>query len=319
MRCCLPLIIDRSTSSDHYSGIAVLGFQAPTFDELVSLLLKEQAEVVSLLQDDPVKMSWATFIKAWSSTSEMRENPRAVLEFEATSAIDLSIAAAIRPPRFVSHYDWWSRHSDRSSGLRYIQLFHIDYLGTSQYFHVVKGAKHLFMLEPTPANIAKIRTLDNYATHPRDAPLNADDKSFDWVMQQHVHLVRLVEGQTIIIPGGWIHAVYTPVNTVVISGNFLHDSSLPEQIACWENNVRDDPENTELAVVIGLASRAAETLAASQRAGHNVPASSHLKLLLDFLAAVSVNAIWDKVRLSLTTKDRKQMIRGIQALKSLDL
>ena len=33
--------------------------------------------------------------------------------------------------------------------------------------------------------------------------------------------VDLHEGDTLIIPSGWIHAVYTPVDSMVFGGNFL--------------------------------------------------------------------------------------------------
>jgi F-box/leucine-rich repeat protein 10/11 len=33
--------------------------------------------------------------------------------------------------------------------------------------------------------------------------------------------VDLSEGDTMLIPSGWIHAVWTPENSLVIGGNFL--------------------------------------------------------------------------------------------------
>jgi F-box/leucine-rich repeat protein 10/11 len=37
-----------------------------------------------------------------------------------------------------------------------------------------------------------------------------------------------------IIPSGWIHGVYTPQDSIVIGGNFLHACSLPMQIRVYE-------------------------------------------------------------------------------------
>ena len=34
--------------------------------------------------------------------------------------------------------------------------------------------------------------------------------------------ISLHEHQTLVIPTGWIHAVYTPIDSVVLGGNFLH-------------------------------------------------------------------------------------------------
>jgi hypothetical protein len=48
--------------------------------------------------------------------------------------------------------------------------------------------------------------------------------------KEHVVRVTLQENQTMIIPSGWIHCVYTPVDTVVTSGNFLHGYDIEMQL-----------------------------------------------------------------------------------------
>uniref|UniRef100_A0A915MZU8 JmjC domain-containing protein n=1 Tax=Meloidogyne javanica TaxID=6303 RepID=A0A915MZU8_MELJA len=40
----------------------------------------------------------------------------------------------------------------------------------------------------------------------------------------------LKQGATLIIPSGWIHCVYTPCDSLVFGGNFLHSFSMPMQI-----------------------------------------------------------------------------------------
>ena len=52
--------------------------------------------------------------------------------------------------------------------------------------------------------------------------------------------VTLEENQTLIIPTGWIHAVYTPVDSIVIGGNFLHGLDIQGQldIHCLETRTR---------------------------------------------------------------------------------
>lgn len=42
--------------------------------------------------------------------------------------------------------------------------------------------------------------------------------------------VELGPGQTVMLPSGWIHAVYTPVDTLVFGGNFLHSRHIPMQL-----------------------------------------------------------------------------------------
>lgn len=38
-------------------------------------------------------------------------------------------------------------------------------------------------------------------------------------------------GQTLLIPPGWVHAVYTPEDSLVFGGNFLHGFHTKTQIA----------------------------------------------------------------------------------------
>lgn len=44
----------------------------------------------------------------------------------------------------------------------------------------------------------------------------------------------LRQGQTMLIPTGWIHAVYTPVDSLVFGGNFLHSLNIPIQLQIYE-------------------------------------------------------------------------------------
>ena len=43
--------------------------------------------------------------------------------------------------------------------------------------------------------------------------------------------ILLEEGQTLIIPTGWIHAVYTPQDSLVFGGNFLHGLEIKKQLS----------------------------------------------------------------------------------------
>lgn len=42
--------------------------------------------------------------------------------------------------------------------------------------------------------------------------------------------VTLTEGNTFFIPTGWIHAVYTPKDSLVFGGNFLHSYGIDKQL-----------------------------------------------------------------------------------------
>ena len=42
--------------------------------------------------------------------------------------------------------------------------------------------------------------------------------------------VVLNAGETLMIPSGWIHAVFTPKPSLVFGGNFLHSVNIPMQL-----------------------------------------------------------------------------------------
>ena len=46
--------------------------------------------------------------------------------------------------------------------------------------------------------------------------------------------VILDRGNTLLIPSGWIHAVYTPRDSLVFGGNFLHSFSIEKQLRVAE-------------------------------------------------------------------------------------
>ena len=46
--------------------------------------------------------------------------------------------------------------------------------------------------------------------------------------------VHLQAGDTFLIPPGWIHGVYTPVDSIVFGGNFLHSLNIGMQLKIYE-------------------------------------------------------------------------------------
>ena len=80
--------------------------------------------------------------------------------------------------------------------------FHIDLGGSSVFYHLVKGRKTFYCIEPTDSNLALFEGWlgeDSVA-----APNFFGDKA------EGCFEVNLLEGQLLFIPSGWIHAVWTP-------------------------------------------------------------------------------------------------------------
>ncbi|KAH7410452.1 hypothetical protein DE146DRAFT_644993 [Phaeosphaeria sp. MPI-PUGE-AT-0046c] len=90
--------------------------------------------------------------------------------------------------------------------------FHVDFGGSSVYYHIVKGRKVFFFIPPTKQNLKKY---EDWCLSP--------NQGHDWLGKQvkECYRVDLYPGDTMLIPSGWIHAVWTPEDSLVIGGNFL--------------------------------------------------------------------------------------------------
>ncbi|CAO4374539.1 unnamed protein product [Caenorhabditis nigoni] len=109
--------------------------------------------------------------------------------------------------------------------------FHVDFGGSSVYYHIFKGQKIFYIAEPTEANLAA------YEAH------ETSHSSSEWFgdkIKGQVKRVVINQGETLLIPAGWIHAVYTPVDSLVFGGNFLHLGNLKMQMRIYrlESSVR---------------------------------------------------------------------------------
>ena len=99
--------------------------------------------------------------------------------------------------------------------------FHIDFGGSSVYYHILKGKKTFFFIPPEEKHLKKYEQWNN-------SPLQ--NQTFLGDVTGDCSRVDLSEGDTMLIPSGWIHAVWTPENSLVIGGNFLTRVSYEMQI-----------------------------------------------------------------------------------------
>jgi F-box/leucine-rich repeat protein 10/11 len=101
--------------------------------------------------------------------------------------------------------------------------FHIDFGGSSVWYHIVRGKKVFLMIPPTQQNL---KAYEKWVT--------SDDQSevfFPDLVPGECFRVEMRAGNTLFLPSGWIHAVFTPVDTLVFGGNYLHAFALPLQLA----------------------------------------------------------------------------------------
>ena len=109
--------------------------------------------------------------------------------------------------------------------------FHIDFGGSSVWYHVCRGDKIFYLIEPNAANLAAYESwnaMKNHSEHFLADRLVSGSGGGDGM--QHCYRFEVREGNTIFLPSGWIHAVYTPRDSLVFGGNFLHSYDIPLQI-----------------------------------------------------------------------------------------
>lgn len=103
--------------------------------------------------------------------------------------------------------------------------FHVDFGGSSVFYHILSGRKIFYFIPPTPTNLRKYEA---WGSSPDQA------STFFGDLVKDCYKVELYEGNTMMIPTGWIHAVFTPEDTIVVGGNFLHGFDISGQLAIYE-------------------------------------------------------------------------------------
>lgn len=103
--------------------------------------------------------------------------------------------------------------------------FHIDFGGSSVYYHILKGKKTFFFIPPKPKHL---KAYEEWNESP--------EQNFTFLphITKECYRVDLKEGDTMLIPSGWIHAVWTPETSLVIGGNFLTRMSFQNQFKVAE-------------------------------------------------------------------------------------
>lgn len=107
--------------------------------------------------------------------------------------------------------------------------FHIDFGGSTVWYHIVKGDKIFYLIEPTDENI---KIYEKWLCVKNHSEIFLGDRV------KKCFRFEVKEGNTIFLPTGWIHAVYTPYDSLVFGGNFLHSHNIPLQLKIYEMEVR---------------------------------------------------------------------------------
>ncbi|GAB1606736.1 histone lysine demethylase PHF8-like [Argonauta hians] len=197
-----------------------------------------EIDVIDVARQEDYKMLMREWTEYYNSPDRDKIFNVISLEFSNTKLSDLVV-----PPKIVRQVSWvnnmwpdnlpddctYSRPEVQKYCLMGVQDsftdFHIDFGGTSVWYHVLRGEKVFYLIRPTPAN------MDLY-----EGWISSSNQSETFFGDQVDSCYKSVvtAGQTLFIPTGWIHAVFTPVDTLVFGGNFLHTYNVPLQLKVYE-------------------------------------------------------------------------------------
>ncbi|KAK7085109.1 Lsd1/2 complex PHD finger containing protein Phf2 [Halocaridina rubra] len=220
--------LDLIVPHDSFNVLDVENYVGPEFE----------VDVIDVQRQTDVKMQLHEFIEYFLSPARTTVLNLISLEFSSTSLSQL-----VEPPYIVRKLCWvtgsWPTDPppgpplSRPNVSKYVLIsvensytdFHIDFGGTSVWYHVLWGEKVFYLIQPTPANLA---------LYQRWMRANNQSEMFfgDQVDACYRCVVRA--GETLFIPTGWIHAVLTPTDTLVFGGNFLHSQNIELQLQVYE-------------------------------------------------------------------------------------
>jgi Cupin len=125
---------------------------------------------------------------------------------------------------------------------------HFDYGGLAAWFYVLKGQKDFILIEPTRNNIELYESC-------YDAKKPGNEWFCTRVARDHpdtLYRITLREGQTLVFPAGFIHAVYTPLDTIAFVGCFMYDEAastslyMHDNVECYEKEPNFLPKYREM-------------------------------------------------------------------------
>ena len=204
---------------------------------------RRTVEVMDCATQRNSEMTMKEFEEFYSSPNRDSRKLNVIsLEFSFTKLDQFVIA-----PKVVRDVDWvnsvWPRHlkEQQTEGtndlgeMKYPKVqkyclmsvagcytdFHIDFGGSSVWYHLIKGSKVFWLIPPTEHNL---KAYEQWTMSGKQSNVFFGD------LVEKCGRIRLQAGNTFLIPSGWIHAVYTPEDSLVFGGNFLHSFAIEKQI-----------------------------------------------------------------------------------------
>ncbi|XP_061736864.1 lysine-specific demethylase 2A-like [Nerophis ophidion] len=205
---------------------------------------RRMIDVMDVSTQKGTEMSMAQWTRYYESCPSQREKLYNVISLEFSHT---KMETLVKRPSTLDLIDWvdnmWPRHlkerqrdsTNSISDMQYPKVqkyclmsvdgcytdFHIDFGGTSVWYHVLRGSKVFWLIPPTTENL---ELYENWVLSGKQGDIFLGDRASE------CQRIELLQGCTFIIPSGWIHAVYTPVDSIVFGGNFLNSFNIPMQL-----------------------------------------------------------------------------------------
>nr|OQO20641.1 hypothetical protein B0A51_13511 [Rachicladosporium sp. CCFEE 5018] len=186
-------------------------------------------------------------LQKWTDYYEEESEDKAIRNVISLEVSHTKLGRLLRRPKVVRDIDlqdevWPQEEKDKGKfpKVQYYCLmsiadsytdFHIDFGGSSVYYHILRGKKTFLFIPPKAKHL---KAYEEWNENPQQ----------NYTFLPHItgecYRVDLNAGDTMLIPSGWIHAVWTPETSLVIGGNFLTRMSFKNQF-----RVHDIEKNNE--------------------------------------------------------------------------
>ncbi|ESN99531.1 hypothetical protein HELRODRAFT_84338 [Helobdella robusta] len=199
----------------------------------------QEIDVIDVARQGDCRMLMREWTEYYNSSDRKKIYNVISLEFSSTRLADL-----VDPPQIVHQLSWvdsyWPSHTFecynipcRPNVQKYCLMgvknsytdFHIDFGGTCVWYHVLRGEKVFYLIKPTQANLV---------LYERWLSSSNQSETFFGDQVDVCYRCTVKQGETLFLPSGWIHAVLTPVDSLVFGGNFLSNYNIGMQIKVYE-------------------------------------------------------------------------------------
>ncbi|GAB1290151.1 Lysine-specific demethylase 2B [Apodemus speciosus] len=212
-------------------------------------------DVMDVNTQKGTEMSMSQFVRYYETPEAQRDKLYNVISLEFSHT---KLEHLVKRPTVVDLVDWvdnmWPQHlkekqteaTNALAEMKYPKVkkyclmsvkgcftdFHIDFGGTSVWYHVFRGGKIFWLIPPTLHNLA---LYEEWVLSGKQSDIFLGDRV------ERCQRIELKQGYTFFIPSdtpeersSWIHAVYTPVDSLVFGGNILHSFNVPMQLRIYE-------------------------------------------------------------------------------------